>query len=52
MVQAVAALLQKDPSAIVTLKKSGLARPRDLDGKARRSASFLLMCPILPAKAE
>lgn len=33
--QAVAALLQKDPSAIVALKKSGLARPRDLDGKVR-----------------
>mmetsp|Transcript_19128 Transcript_19128/g.57749 ORF Transcript_19128/g.57749 Transcript_19128/m.57749 type:complete len:337 (-) Transcript_19128:852-1862(-) len=31
--KAVAALLQSDPSAIVTLKGRGLDRPRDLDGK-------------------
>ena len=33
MLQAVAALLQKDTSAIVTLKSSGIDRPSKLDGK-------------------
>mmetsp|Transcript_19011 Transcript_19011/g.57443 ORF Transcript_19011/g.57443 Transcript_19011/m.57443 type:complete len:344 (+) Transcript_19011:176-1207(+) len=36
-IKAVASLLQRDPSAIVTLKKSGVARPRDLDGKVYAS---------------
>ncbi|CEM35571.1 unnamed protein product [Vitrella brassicaformis CCMP3155] len=34
---AVAALLQKSTSAIVTMKASGISRPRDLDGKAYAS---------------
>lgn len=33
----IAALLQKDPSAIATLKGSGISRPRDLDGKVYAS---------------
>lgn len=36
MDQAVAALLQSDPSAIVTLASSGLSRPKDLDGKVTK----------------
>ncbi len=36
--QAVAALLQEDTSAIVTLKSSGIDRPKDLEGK--RYASY------------
>jgi len=33
LLQAVAAVLQKDTSAIVTLSSSGLDRPAKLDGK-------------------
>ncbi len=33
LVQAVAAVFQEDTSAIVTLKESGIERPRELDGK-------------------
>ena len=36
-VQAVAALLQKDTSAIVTLKSSGIDRPSKLDGRSYAS---------------
>ena len=35
--KAVAAILQKQTSAIVTTKASGLARPRDLDGRSYAS---------------
>jgi len=35
--QAIAALLQEDASAIATLKSSGITRPRDLDGKSYAS---------------
>lgn len=35
--KAVAALLQRDPSAIATLKSSGISRPKDLDGKVYAS---------------
>ena len=35
--KAVAAILQKQTSAIVTTKQSGLARPRDLDGRVYAS---------------
>ena len=37
LAQAVAAILQTDTSAIVTLKKSGLDRPMKLDGKVYAS---------------
>lgn len=36
-IKAVAALLQQDTSAVVALKSSGIARPRDLDGKVYAS---------------
>ena len=35
--QAIAALLQEDASAIATLKSSGIARPKELDGKSYAS---------------
>lgn len=48
-IQAVAALLQEDTSAIVTLKSSGLDRPAKLDGK--RYASYGARCLLTLASS-
>ena len=47
--QAVAAVFQEDTSAIVTLKESGIERPRELDGKryATYGAKYEGRCAVM-----
>jgi NMT1/THI5 like len=49
--QAVAAVLQKDQSAIVTLQSSGISRPRELDGKRYASYGVRFALSLSPQKS-